>query len=160
MMRVIALLATTVACASAVTAQDSSTVSRGSLIRVTTVGGTVQPHFFHSVEGGWILAQQRLNGDVYRLSMDSILRIDVSRGRRVSPLGLGLGVVMGGVGGALAGCMTSKDEYGVPCAGSSSGPLIGGLVGAAGLGLAGGFLLGRPRWEPAGMVQFRPAPRI
>jgi hypothetical protein len=126
-----------------------ATMQPGARVRVTvseaherTLVGTLE-----SLKDEGLVLQ--VDGRPLTIPVESIRRVEVSRGRRASARWTALGAVAGGTVGALgAGCLANKDDYGVLCAGQDDTKyLIGGLVG----GLAGGALgawLGRDaKWD-------------
>jgi hypothetical protein len=89
--------------------------------------------------------------------ISSIMRLELSSGRKLSKIGGVAGLLVGaGAGGFALGCLANRDDYGVLCGGQNDtkfvvGAVVGGLAGAA----LGAVLFRSERWKRIDVAIFR-----
>ena len=88
--------------------------------------------------------------------LNSISRLELSRGHKASIPGGVVGFILGGAAGGVIGCAVNTDDYGVFCAGQDDtkvyvGAALGGAIGAA----LGAFLFRRERWSPIDLAALK-----
>lgn len=80
------------------------------------------------------------------VSVGTVGRPEVGRGRKPSVLGGVAGFLVGGAVGGVLGCLANRDDYGVFCGGQSDTKVfLGVALGGAAGGTLGALLFGRER---------------
>jgi hypothetical protein len=129
-------------------AQALSRVPTGSRLRVTysTSSETVQIGRLEAVSETALVLYA--TGASRTIPLETIRRLEMSRGRRPNAMAGVVGLLLGAVVGGVLGCAANRDDYGVFCGGQSDtkvavGAAIGGIGGAA----AGALVFRRESWS-------------
>ncbi|MGH7567877.1 MAG: glycine zipper 2TM domain-containing protein [Gemmatimonadales bacterium] len=139
-------------------AQEPAPLAAGARVRLFWADPATKARVgvFKGLENGALLLHS--GGPTRPFPVSTLARLEVSRGRTTSRLGLVLGVIVGGAVGLGAGCLASPDDYGVFC-GSTNGSekvVLGTALGAV-VGAVIGSRIGRgDRWEPVDLGRYRP----
>lgn len=149
-MRVSVLLLPLVLGAFPLMSQQTRELEPGTRIRVTVAGGESRVHIgLYQMVHDTALVLQAAPAPL-SIPLGLVRSLELSRGRKPSVVGGGVGLLVGGAIGAVAlGFFGNTDDYGVPGGGQDDTKfLLGGVVGGVIGGAVGAFLFRRERWEP------------
>lgn len=146
-------------------AQQESRLTPGDRVRLTApaLGLERFEGTLAAIEADSRMLEVQAEDTMVTLPIDSLTRLEVSRGKGSRAAGLVAGAALGALLGVVVGSTVGEDcppEGLVPCADRGDTALIGGLLGGA-IGAGLGYRLnGGTRWEPLSLqnlvVSFQP----